>query len=70
VETNGMDAQSNFPQKVIQNLNLQIQQQQQKKNRIKSTEKTKTKMDNLHILQPKNKENYKPIQAHKQRNIL
>ena len=50
---------NNFLQKLIQNLNLQIQHK--KPTGIKSTEK---KMDNFHILQPKNKENRKHIQEY------
>jgi hypothetical protein len=53
---------NNFPQKLIQNLNLQIQHK--KTNQDQTNGKNKKKMDNLHVLQPMSKEHHKPIQAH------
>jgi hypothetical protein len=55
---------NNFPQKPIQNLSLQIQHTKKNQPRSKQRKKQKQKMDSLHILQSKNKENHKPIQAH------
>jgi len=54
---------NNLTQKIIQNLILQIQHQ---KNQPGSSQqkKQKQKMENLHIVQTKSKENHKPIQAH------
>jgi len=54
---------SNFPQKLVQNLNLQIQHKKTNKDKTNGKNK-KQKLDNLHILQPKNKENHKLIQVH------
>ena len=55
VATPGLAQNYNFLQKLIQNLNLQIQHKKRKTNQGK-------KKDDLHILQPTNKENHKPIQ--------
>jgi hypothetical protein len=56
---------NNFPQKLIQNLNLQIQHTRKKPQPGSNQwKKQAQKMDNLHILQPKNKKNHKLIQAH------
>jgi len=54
---------NNFPQKLTQNLNLQLQHKETNQVQINRKNKNK-KMDNFHILQSKNKENHKPIQAH------
>jgi hypothetical protein len=64
-------AQNNkFPQKLIQNLNLQLQHQKNQQESNQPGGGGGEKMDNFHILQPKNKENHKPIHAHKYRDIL
>jgi len=48
----------------MQNLNLEIKKKK-KPNQDQTNRKKKPKrMDNLHMLQPKNKENHKPIWAH------
>jgi len=54
---------NNFQQKLMQNLNLQIQHE--RNNQVQTSGKNKNKKwTNLHVLQPKNKENHKAIQAH------
>jgi hypothetical protein len=54
---------NNFMQKLIQNLNLQIQNERNNQDQTSGKNKNK-KWTNLHIQQPKNKENHKAIQAH------
>jgi hypothetical protein len=59
---------NNFQQKLIQNLKLQIQHNKTKRDQTNG-KKQKQKMHNIQILQPKNKENHRPIQAHYNRDI-
>jgi hypothetical protein len=56
---------NNFLQKLIQNLNLQIQHKKTKSQPSSNQwKKQKQKMDNLHLLWSKNRENHKPIQEY------